>query len=528
MTRATLLLMSVAVLGSAVAAHAANVNGLVTTTNGVPIPGIDLDVFEHVTGNEIDLLDDDTDADGNFDMLVPDGRYRIRFQPVAGLPLVAREFEYYALAGVVNWTVEMEVGVFVSGTVVGPGGTPIAGAEISATRTDTEADLYSPFDETDIAGAFSFVVPSNAPLELTIEPPSGTTVLGAVTTTGGSATNFDVGTIALTPGNRVTGRVVAGTGVARVNIDAFDAAGTEIPLGHDRTDSNGDFEIILPTGTFDLVARPRVQSGFAPVRVDAVSVNGVTDVGTWTVSGGSVLRGRVRSDAGVGVADVRLSVETAAGDAVESGRRRTNIVGDYEFVVPAGTYTVIGTAPAFRGFGPTAVAGVNLSGDATLDFALQPATPIRGVVSLSAERRAEGVVVTWLTVLPDVFEYYRVFRMDESGAREPIAVVDGTGGDPAPGNARRFSWHDRDARRARSYLLEARLFSGSLETEGPVYIQEHADGVGGPIVSARFSPNPVRRGDAVRIQVDAYFLSARNVPTPVTGRLVLRGAEGSR
>ena len=75
--------MCVPLLGLALAAcpvaDAANVSGRVTTPQGIGIPGIDIDVID-AAGIPVDILDDDTDTDGSYDFLVPDGRYRIRFQ----------------------------------------------------------------------------------------------------------------------------------------------------------------------------------------------------------------------------------------------------------------------------------------------------------------------------------------------------------------------------------------------------------------------------------------------------------------
>ncbi|HKB16418.1 MAG TPA: hypothetical protein VKF62_10145 [Planctomycetota bacterium] len=52
---------------------------------GQAVPGVDIDVFDQVTGVKLVTPNDNTDAQGEFSVVVPPGLYRVAFDPTGPL-----------------------------------------------------------------------------------------------------------------------------------------------------------------------------------------------------------------------------------------------------------------------------------------------------------------------------------------------------------------------------------------------------------------------------------------------------------
>ncbi len=513
---------------SATIAAAANVSGRVTTTNGVGIPGIDIDVID-ADGVSLDLVDDDTDTDGSYDFIVPDGRYRIRFEAVSGEPLVSREFVNWPLVGfIADFRVEMEVGVRLTGTVVGPTSTPVDGADLSLRRTDTDEKIHSPDDETDASGAFSVVVPSNVELRVTVEPPSAGRLLARRVDVSVGASATSTGVIELETGSLVTGRVTAGgVGVGRANLDAFDVDGVELPLGSDRTDAGGGYAIALPNGTYRLVARPREHLGLAAGEV-TVSVSGDVSAPDVVLSTGWPMSGTVRDDLGEGVADVGFELREPGGAEVPLAGGRSNAAGDFLLVAPPGDYDLHVRAPAFRGLAEGVVEDLHVDGPLTFDVDLVRNTPILGVSGFDAQGFGTSAVLTW--TVDDLarfaaFSLHRVRGLTETelagGWFHSGSSIDGLTVDMSASGAT-FRFTASEHRSGDRYRLMARRTDGRLEMLGPIPTSESVPATG-PRLAVSVSPNPARDHLIIRLATTA---SGEGAPSAalydVTGRLVMR------
>lgn len=498
-------------------ASAANVSGRVVTTNGVGIPSIDIDVIDRVTGTPLDILDDDSDADGSFDFLVPDGRYLVRFQAVNGQPLVSLEFDDWLLQGVVNWTVTMEVGAFLSGTVEGSSGQPVPNADVRLIRRDLESSVHSPTDETDLAGAFTVVVPTGTAIGLTVKPPAGNDFLALETEVDPLSGPVNLGTLALQSGHRVSGRVRSGgSGVDRVNIDAFRTDGTAIPLGHDKTNATGDFEIVIPDGEFEILARPRVPNRLAPARSSPFNVSGDRTVGDLVVSAGVLLSGTVTDPLGDGVPEAEVSLATPPATSVDVSGGRANAAGYYELVAAIGVYDITVTAPEYRNLRSSTMADYTLDGDSVLNLALADQTPISGVSEFVAWEYGNRVQLQWTVMNLQRLRAFRVFRV-RPGTGELTAIHPGW---LRPGTEMAgFSFEGSETRgrltlldhghwTGARYILEALTGAGQIEREGPILPARGLDPVtpAVPAVSLRVVPNPAI--DAARVIIRSPLASA--------------------
>lgn len=455
-------------------AQAANVSGFVRTSNGVGIPGIDLDIYDAVTGTEMVILDDDTDADGSFDFLVPDGRYLVRFQAPSGQPLVSLEFQDWMLAGLVNWDVTMELGAFLSGHVQSAGGASIGSADVRLYRLDREHDVHSPTDETNASGDFNVVVPLGTEILLTIKPPGGTRYLADERVVPAVSGNTNVGVVSLDEGYVVTGSVTNGSaGVDGVNVDAFEPSGQEFPLGHDKTNVSGAYSIVLPPGEFVLVARPRVEDALAPSRSPAFTVTADRSVATLTVGAGRTLSGTVRDDMGVGISDAVVTLSNGAPVDVSGGM--ANAAGEYVLVASSGTYDVTARAPAYRGLQSSTVSSFALTQPTTLDIVLTPPTPIEDLTVNVLWRGGSAVDVAWHVRNLTRYVGFRLFRSTgRNAALTPLFAGLTSAQDQPPGvsftgsaSQGRFEFADTRPGARPLYVIEAQLADGTTERFGP-------------------------------------------------------------
>ena len=227
----------------------------------------------------------------------------------------------------------------VSGTVTDADtGAPISGATVS---TDAANGAGGPVT-TGTDGSYTLTGLPEGPVDLTVDPPDTTHIVGTatVTATGGSTTTAN---ITLDPVGTVTATVDAGDGTTPLPGVTVDVVGPS-PGSADApeqtqsevTDSSGQISVTgLSTGTYDLqVPGSDVHQSFAIGTGDRTTTVDLS-VPTGTVSG------QVEDATGDPVAGVQVSLDDAAGSVATS---QTDTDGDYTFTVDAaGTMDVVAT-----------------------------------------------------------------------------------------------------------------------------------------------------------------------------------------
>jgi hypothetical protein len=113
-------------------------SGFVRDTLGQPIAGIDLNVYESGSGTKLETPGDNTDGLGFYDVVVPDGQYRLRWRTVDSTERwVAHELLDVDINANTNIDVTLHSGWYVSGTITGPGAVPVANADLDFVDTVT-------------------------------------------------------------------------------------------------------------------------------------------------------------------------------------------------------------------------------------------------------------------------------------------------------------------------------------------------------------------------------------------------------
>jgi hypothetical protein len=146
------------------------VSGLVTDAAGLPIQGADIDVLTVPGDSAWFLSNDNTDANGNFSVVVPAGSCYLTVEPRPGSGLVAaRTNTLQIAANTALPTFRLATGVTLSGTVTKANGAPEVGCDIDVIDPATGLELPTPGDATDANGFYSVVVPAGT-YDLAFQP----------------------------------------------------------------------------------------------------------------------------------------------------------------------------------------------------------------------------------------------------------------------------------------------------------------------------------------------------------------------
>lgn len=367
-----------ALLASANATFGDLITGRVVDSNGVGVPGVNIDAIRVSNGNDQNLSNDGTNTLGNFSTTIAAGVYDLYFfAPVPPqttlVPLVLRNVVVTGTKALGNLT--MQSGVSLSGTVRNPGGAPVSQVTLRVIDELTGADVPLATRKTSAFGTFSLAVPARA-LELQLDASSvPVQLLVSRVLNVAPTTNTNLGALTLAQGFLVTGhvqRAVNATAVPSVDLDIVDkATGEKLFTPHDNTDTLGNFSIVLPTGAFDVELCPPFATRLV-ARSLPHTVTGTSDLGVIALDPGFVLSGTIRSFNGTAQVGSDVDVRNRLTRAkVFLCADNSGANGAYSIIVPAGTMRVIFHPPSFTlGLGSQVHKNVAVNGDTFLDGVL--------------------------------------------------------------------------------------------------------------------------------------------------------------
>lgn len=363
------------------------ISGQVTNAVGVGVAGVDIDLHPAAGGTALALAGDLTGAGGGFSLTVlqgpgfpvyAPGSYLLQLTPPAGflgesnpvtltVPASGGTQNVGSFGLVAGWVITGQV---VDGDLAG-----VAGIDIDM-RPDgggggSALDLTG--DTTGPGGNFSLTMPAVTgiydifytppappvppvgcpPPHLTANPNCTLGVFPLETNGTFIAGNLSLGVIPLENAHCVTGVLVdqAGEPLVGFDVQAFDSAtGAALPLTQDDTDCVGYFDVLVPEGTVDLVIRsvdPAPPVAIVPVLFAALLVAAPVDLGTVTAYPGFPVTGTVTRASGTPIADAEIEVlDAATGALVYESSDRTNALGQFTYLVPAGDWLIEVDPPA--------------------------------------------------------------------------------------------------------------------------------------------------------------------------------------
>lgn len=225
-----------------------------------------------------------------------------------------------------------------TGRVVGPTGTPIAGATVYCNLSATVQA------NTDALGNFTIASTTglrNQRYDVQVNPRLATVApleIPRVQVNG--VTNL--GTIQLAVGAQLTATMVGPTGLPLfgANLSAYDSAGLKLYTPNDGTDVNGNAQIVVPLQPINFRAMPPVGSGLVPYQED-FTVTAARAFGTLTMRQGYALTGSiVRSGTTpLPIANCEIvATNLLTGENVFLASKLTNTLGAFNILLPFGLY----------------------------------------------------------------------------------------------------------------------------------------------------------------------------------------------
>jgi len=207
-----------------------HVSGRVTDPRGSGVWGVDIDVEDSITGIPLDITNDHTDPNGDYDIVLPTGTFNIEYNAPPGVKLVSEIRRFVLVQNDLVIDIVFEDGFYLSGRVTNNLGAGVNQVDIDVDDVVTGLRIITPRDNTDINGDYQVVVPAGL-FNITSEPPPGVRLAAAihrdVEISGDMVLNFT-----LEDGYFVSGWVVdeGGIGLLDIDLDADDLeTGESVP-----------------------------------------------------------------------------------------------------------------------------------------------------------------------------------------------------------------------------------------------------------------------------------------------------------
>ncbi len=379
------LALILALCSSAVPVFGDTFTGRIVDSNGIGVPGVNINAKASSGGGTGNIMNDGTDALGFFTTTIDPGTYRLTFRPPAppaALGLVLR-LDNQTILGITNLgTLMLEPAVALSAHVMDQAGLPVPGVNLDIIDQSNGNNIDLVNGSTNLTGDFSIAVPvGQVELRMDTTPVVGPLLAphNRFITTGA---NVALGNITLEPGFSITAALLdpSFAGVSNLDADVFDPlTGRKLYTPGDNTDGNGFVDFVVPAGVFDMAFCPPPGSNLVAHMALAVNVIADTTLGIITLQNGVRLTGTVFNNLGAPQTKVNLDVRDSLTQAnILICTDNTDAAGQYSVVIPNGTFDVIFRPSYALNLGSTKITGLVVAGntvqDATLPFCAPAST----------------------------------------------------------------------------------------------------------------------------------------------------------
>ena len=393
-------------VGTNVMELAHTLTGTVVNEDGVPVPGIDMNIYD-AQGIETDLNNDNTDANGNFSVLVPEGTWDVVHRQVTAAGNDERVPHAFLELVVVKdldlGIVVLPLGYHVIGEVVGSASEQLADANLDAEYAATGIAIYLNNDVTTPAGLFDILLPPGL-MDVEVDPPPTGPVrqsqLVQVEVTPGPP--IDLGTIVLPDAVLLSGRCIdiAGIPIPFVDVELLiSATGASYPTIHENGGPDGNFSVAVDPDIYDLVLIPSPATGLGPFLLEQIQVLSNTDLGDLPLPAGVTLSGTVSAMAVLLEGATVQILHPVTGNTPPWGTTLTDALGVYSLAIAPGIWDVSFTAPPGSGIPSHIETNLNIFSDQIFDIDL--VEPPQPVGDLSCILMANEVALEWINSDPD-------------------------------------------------------------------------------------------------------------------------------
>ncbi len=374
-------LIFLAILGSLIAARVygkdlliACVLGYVFDPNGGPVAGADLDFDNAITGERLLTPGDNTNMSGFYTVCVPNGVYNISYAPPPGSHLLGQwRYNESLFNSNPQIDITLDFGKVLWGTVRSPDGLGIGMVDLDADNISTGVRIFTPNDNSaDTTGAFWIVVPSGdyrirfqhllsgsrwRPLQIDSLAVFADTELNVILSSGMFFSGYVTDT---------NGQAIENISVDFRNMNT----GEKIYLGANKTDTAGFYNIVVPTGLFQLRYVPPPGSRYIGLAIDSVAID--TDlVRDQTLQSGWLISSFVHDSTGnpLELADLDI-IQESTGIKLFTPNDKTDSLGMATISLLPDTYTIRVQPPPGSIYDRLVVTGAAINSDTSFDFTL--------------------------------------------------------------------------------------------------------------------------------------------------------------
>lgn len=266
-----------------------------------------------------------------------------------------------------------------SGRVVSPANVPLAGIVVDAGSGSTPAT-------TDAAGLFTITGLQNGhDYDVEYVAPFGAMWAATIVTSiVNGATN--VGDVVMQPGFAISGtvRTAAGQPIVGCNLNAYAQDGTKLFTPRDGTDLLGNFQIVVPAGTWDVRVVPPVGALLVPKQFEDVAVGAAVALGNVVLPTAYLVNGTIVDQVtSVPVGNVRIRAYNAlSGERIHVPVETATTFGQFSLPLPFGLIDLELEPPVGNTHVARQVLGVAVPGPTALgQVRLQNGALLSGVVT---------------------------------------------------------------------------------------------------------------------------------------------------
>lgn len=375
--------------------------GRVLDDLGVALSQLDLDFVDALDGGLVFVPHDNTDALGQFRVVLPTGQFDMELEPAATSDLVPMRLDDLVVTADMNLgDVVLVHGVHLSGQLRDPAAAPAPTVLVRTHDPSTGDEIFNIRNRTDGTGSFDLVVAPGA-YDLWLIPPRGAPWLPRFLSGVDLDADLALPPITLDAGSVASGRALAGgSGVEGVDLDfTTSLGGVEAFTPTDNTDAEGNYEIAVLPGTYDLYFDPPPPTGLAPAELQNVDLSTSAAIPDVSLQTGRVVSGTVRDGLANPVAGVDIDFLIAvSGAEAPSARDHTDIAGAFAATVAAGTFDIEFNPPAGSGLGQVVLPGVIVGADVNLGTITLPVSAAAAPASVvPGSGPAEGGTLVTVT-----------------------------------------------------------------------------------------------------------------------------------
>jgi hypothetical protein len=346
-------------------------SGKVSNQSSQGIPLVDLNVTNSATQQRLFTPSDNTDASGNYALVIPAGTYDIDFNTPTGTRYVAKLLSNQVITSDKTLNVILSTGFYVSGKVSDPLSSGVASVRIGADYTYTGQEQLITNKLTDGAGNYQIVLPSGL-FRLSFDPPL-TTGLAGLYLYNVNISKDTVINVTLPNGVSLSGTVtnVSTQPILNVDLDIYTVAtGLKVFTGNDNTDSNGNYLVRVAPQSYHVVFNSPEGSSYAsPIfRNVNISANAILNA---TLQVGRSVSGLVKDSSNTPAFDVDVRVyEAGTPNWIPTPRNSTDSSGFYQVYISSGSYDMIYDPPNTGIWDSLILTGMNITSDTVLNVVL--------------------------------------------------------------------------------------------------------------------------------------------------------------